>query len=99
MTGNVCAMCHRAGNPVFSLVGKHGIKTATVDSDSMAMMSHDGRRLTKGESARRWALYKKFEKHLERFQDKADDDKSVQQVAGGEGRGGRGDQNPAGAIF
>ena len=84
-TGNECAMRHRAGNPVFSLAEKHGIKTSTVDSDSMAMISHDGRRLNKGESARIWALHKKFEKHLERFQDKADDDKSVQQVLGNAG--------------
>jgi hypothetical protein len=50
-------------------------------------MTADGRLLDKGRSDQVWDMYEKFEKYMERFQERGDKDQSVRMVRGEAGDG------------
>ena len=48
--------------------------------DSVELIRHDGGRLNEKEDARVWELYRRFQKHLEHWQENAENDKSLKEV-------------------
>ena len=69
-----------SGNAVYALTKKLGLRTATTDTDNILLIASDGHRLSGREDERVWSLYERFERHLESYQENADNDASVQQV-------------------
>ena len=69
-----------AGNPITELAKEHKLRTKKSDTESMELVPHHGGRLTEKEDARVWEIHRRFEQHMEHWQENAETDKSVKEV-------------------